>query len=100
MHRRTVHRGFAALALATVLSIAGAHPAAAAANQGFLGRVAGLWSAVVGGESDSFLTRLTGWFDDAKSPRATTKRGWGIDPNGNAIYIDEPTDPPAPGTNG
>jgi hypothetical protein len=95
MYRRSVHRGvhrgIIALALVTVLTVAGAQPAAAA-NQGILGRVAGLWSTVVGGESNSFWSRLTGWFEGNEtvpSPGAPTKRGSGIDPNGRT----EPNDP-------
>jgi len=102
MHRRTVHRGIAALALVASLTAAGARPAAAAANHGFMGRLAGVWSAAAG-ESSSFLDRLVRWFDGgeaAKAPRArtTTKLSWGIDPNGNSILL-EPTDPaqPTPG---
>ncbi|HEV2856041.1 MAG TPA: hypothetical protein VHC97_24855 [Thermoanaerobaculia bacterium] len=97
MFRRTVHRGIAALLLVTFLGVAGARPAAAAPDAGFLGRLAGLWSAVTRGESDTVWNRLTSVFQGRqtpKSPQATTKRGWGIDPNGNAIYID--TDEPAP----
>jgi len=100
MYRRSVHRGIrrgvTALALVTVLTVAGAQPAAAAANQGILGRVAGLWSAVVGGESNSFWSRLTGWFEGNEtvpSSGAPTKRGGGIDPNG---LITEPIDPQPP----
>jgi hypothetical protein len=101
MHRRTVHRGIAALALMSVLSVAGARPAAAA-HQGFLGQLAEAWSAATG-DSSSFFDRLARWVDGgeaAKAPRArmTAKQTWGIDPNGNSILL-EPTDParPAPG---
>jgi hypothetical protein len=101
MYRRSVHRGIhrgvIALALVTVLTVAGAQPAAAA-NQGFLGRVAGLWSAVVGGESNSFWNRLTGWLEGSEAVQpsgAPTKRGGGIDPNGRTEPIDpELTAPP------
>src|SRR5215210_5568597 len=94
MHRRTVHRGIAALALVASLTAAGARPAAAAANHGFMGRLAGVWSAAAG-ESSSFLDRLARWFDGgeaAKAPtaRTPTKLSWGIDPNGNSILL-EPT---------
>lgn len=100
MNRRTVHRGIAALLLVTFLAAAGARPAAA--DAGFLGRLAGAWSAVTGGEPDGFLNRLTGWLAGkpaaTKSPRTLTKRGWGIDPNGQAIYIEDPAPAPGNGT--
>jgi hypothetical protein len=97
MYRRTIHRGIAALSLVTFLAVA-AQPAMAAPDAGFLGRLAGLWSSVVGGESDTLWHRLTGWEGNkpaAKKPQATTKRGWGIDPNGNAIVIED-DDPRTP----
>lgn len=103
MNRRTVHRGIAALLLVTFLAAAGARPAAAAADAGFLGRLAGAWSAVTGGDPDGFLNRVAGWFAGKpaanKSPRTITKRGWGIDPNGTAISTDDPAPtPPGNGT--
>jgi hypothetical protein len=91
IHRGIIHRGIIALALVTILTLAGAQPAAAA-NQGILGRVAGLWSAVAGGESNSFWSRLTVWFEGNETVQpsgAPTKRGGGSDPNGRT----EPTDP-------
>jgi hypothetical protein len=97
MFRRTIHRGIAALSLVTFLALAGAQPAAAAPGAGFLDRLAGVWSAVVGGESDSLWNRLTIWKEAkpaAKSPRATAKRGFGIDPNGERLESD--TENPTP----
>lgn len=96
MYRRTIHRGIAALSLVTFLAVAGAQPAMAASDAGLLGRLAGLWSTVVGGDSDTLWNRLAGWAAGkpaAKTPRAAVKRGWGIDPNGRAVVIedDEPT---------
>ena len=96
MYRRIVHRGIAALALVTVLTVAGAQPAAAAGQQGLPGRAAGAWS-VIAGESGNLLDRLVRWFDGgerARAPRTrtTTKLGWGIDPNGGWI-IAEPAQP-------
>ena len=103
MYRRTIHRGIAALSLVTFLAVAGAQPAMAAPDAGFLGRLAGLWSSVVGGESETLWHRLTGWGGGkpSKSPRATAKLGWGIDPNGRAVTVEEPgpTGPDA-GTSG
>lgn len=98
MYRRTIHRGIAALSLVTFLAVAGAQPAMAAPDAGLLGRLAGLWSAVAGGESETLWNRLTGWAGGkpaGKTPRATAKRGWGIDPNGNAIVVEE-EDPTSP----
>ena len=96
MHRRSIHRGIAALALVTVLTVAGAQPAAA--HQGFIGRLAEAWS-VATGEPSSFLDRLARWFDGghrAKAPRTsvTEKQTWGIDPNGGWI-VTPPTEPVA-----
>jgi hypothetical protein len=95
MFRRTIHRGIAALSLVTFLAVAGAQPAAAS-DAGFLGRLAGLWSAVAGGESDTLWNRLTGWLEGqpvaVKGSSTTTEviqeRGGGIDPNGNRIVTD------------
>lgn len=91
MYRRTIHRGIAALSLVTFLAAAGAQPAMAAPDAGLLGRLAGLWSSVVGGEPDTLWHRLTGWAGKpaGKTPQAAAKKGWGIDPNGNAIIIDD-----------
>jgi hypothetical protein len=105
MYRRTIHRGIAALLLVTFLGVAGARPAAAAPTGGFLGGLAGLWSAVTRGESDTLWSRVAGWLEGRqapKSPRATTKRGFGIDPNGNMISIEDPdpTDPSPSNTGG
>jgi hypothetical protein len=100
MYRRTIHRGIAALSLVTFLAVAGAQPVAAAPDAGFLGRLAGLWSAVAGEDSDTLWNRLTGWAGGkpaGKTPRATTKRGWGVDPNGNAIVLEDEHPQPTPG---
>ena len=102
MSGRTIHRGIAALSLVTFLAVAGAQPAAAAPDAGFLGRLAGLWSEVVAGESDTLWNRLAGWLEGqpaAKSSSVTTtpvditqQRGGGIDPNGTRLVTD--TAPP------
>lgn len=104
MFGRTIHRGIAALSLVTFLAVAGAQPAAAAPNAGFLGRLTGLWSKVVaGGEQDTLWNRLTGWLEGqpaaAKASSVTTtpvdttqQRGGGIDPNGNRLVVE--TAPP------
>ncbi len=99
MYRGTIHRGIAALSLVTFLAVAGAQPAMAAPAPGVLGRLAGLWSAVTGGESDTLWNRLTVWVAGKpadKSPRATTKRGFGIDPNGRTT----PEEPSPTGPDG
>lgn len=103
MFRRTIHRGIAALSLVTFLALAGAQPAAAAPGAGFLDRLAGVWSAVVGGEADSLWNRLTVWSEAkpaGKSPRATVKRGFGIDPNGNRLDVEAEDPPPSASNNG
>jgi hypothetical protein len=98
MFRRTIHRGIAVLSLVTFLAVAGAQPAAAAPNAGFLDRLAGLWSAVAGGEPDTLWNRLAGWLEGqpaAKSSSTTTtpvdttqQRGGGIDPNGTRVVVE------------
>jgi hypothetical protein len=97
MYRGTIRRGITALSLVTFLAVAGAQPAAAASDAGFLGRLAGLWTAVAGGESDTLWNRLTVWLEGKpgnKAPRATAKRGFGLDPNGRVTPVDDqPTDP-------
>jgi hypothetical protein len=90
MYRGTIHRGIAVLSLVTFLAVAGAQPAAAAPDAGFLGRLAGLWSAVAGGESDNFLNRLAVWLGAEPTAKASSsteidERGGGIDPNGNDL---------------
>ena len=91
MQIRTVRRGFAALAIAAALGLAGAYPAAAA-ETGWVERglswLAGLWGA-----------------DDAAAPRAEgltsiqaldeLEKGYGVDPNGSGSEGIEP--PPADG---
>lgn len=87
MFRRTVHRGTAALVLVAVLAFAGAQPAAAA-NLRFADRLAGLWSAVTGGEPAGLWNKLIGWFaEPEKTPPVKSDTGWGSDPNG---YITNP----------
>lgn len=99
MYRRSVHRRMAALAVVTALTVAGAQPAAA--HQGFIGRLAEVWSAATG-EPNHFLDRLARWFDGgrtAQAPRTrTAKQTWGIDPNGGSVVAPpaEP-EPDAPG---
>src|SRR5882672_3612062 len=87
MQHRTLHRGIVALAIATSLSVAGAHPAAAA-NLGLLDRLAGLWSFVTGVPSpvSHAVVRRS---NDGAAAKSTTAppppdRGWGIDPNGSS----------------
>ena len=86
MHRKTVHRGIAALALVTVLAFAGAQPAAAA-NLGFLDRLASVWTAVTEREpAISLWDTVAGWFGSATEKEAdttpVTDRGAGLDPLG------------------
>jgi hypothetical protein len=84
MHRRTVHRGIAALALVTALALVGARPAAAM-ELGFLDRLGSLWSAVTGGAREGLWEALTGWMggdEKPASPGGAMKQGSGSDPNG------------------
>lgn len=97
MHRRTAQRGIAALAFVLMLTLAGAQPAAAA-DQGFLDRLAGLWGAVTGTsapQAPSLWDTVTGWFGVTEKTTTTTEpdpteRGWGIDPNGNRLMTVAP----------
>jgi len=80
MELRTVRRGFAALAIATVLGLAGAHPAAAA-ETGPLERslhwLSGLWSAEdAAAPAGSLLDDLVAWAMDE-----SVEKGLGLDPN-------------------
>ena len=86
MHRRTVHRRVAALALVTALALVGARPAAAM-NLGFLDRLGSLWSAVAGGAQEGFWETLTGWWGGEQKPAAPhgavkSDMHTGTDPNG------------------
>lgn len=101
MFPRTIHRGIAALSLVTFLAVAGAQPAAAAPDAGFLDRLAGLWSAVAGGEPDTLWDRLAGWLEGQPAAKASSsstvvdipmERGGGIDPNGTRVVVE--TAPP------
>lgn len=86
MQHRTLHRGIVALAIATSLSVAGAHPAAAA-NLGLLDRLAGLWSVVTGVPSPvshAVVRRSNGTPAKSTTSPPPPDRGWGIDPNGNS----------------
>jgi hypothetical protein len=85
MHRRSVHRGIAVLALVTILALAGAPPAAAA-DLSLLDRVANLWSAVTHGEA-GLWDLVAGWFGGTEKAATTTEddRGAGSDPNGVAV---------------
>ena len=84
MELRTVRRGFAALAIATLLGLAGAHPAAAA-ELGLLERglhwLSGLWPAEAWSAEDVAapagpLDDLFAWFMDE-----SVEKGFGLDPN-------------------
>lgn len=100
MYRRTAQRGIAALAFVLLLTLVGAQPAAAAADQGFLDRLAGFWGAVTGApQAPSLWSTVAGWFGLEKTSTETSEpapgeRGWGIDPNGNRLLT---LDPPVSG---
>ncbi len=100
MYRRTAHRGIAALAFVLLLTLVGTQPAAAA-DQGFLDRLAGFWGAVTGTsapQAPSLWNTVAGWFGFEKSSNSTTdssssdpgERGWGIDPNGVRLMTVNP----------
>lgn len=85
MVQRNARRGFAALALAATLGIAGAHPAAA--DPGFFERgllwLAGLWGGEVAAErADGGLLAIWAGSQADKS--------LGIDPNGIPIQAPPP----------
>lgn len=99
MYRRTAQRGIAALAFVLLLTLVGAQPAAAAADRGFLDRLAGFWGAVTGApQAPSLWSVVTGWFgqektstSDPSNPSDQGERGWGIDPNGlRVLELDPP----------
>lgn len=95
MHRRTVHRRVAALALVTALALVSARPAAAR-ELSFLDRLGSLWSAVTGGAPDGFRETLAGWFGGSRKPVAREggmKQTNGFDPNGQPVV--NPTAPAA-----
>ncbi len=94
MELRTVRRGFAALAIAAILGLAGAHPAAAE-EPGLFERslrwLSGLWaagSAAPNGPEDRGLMSI--WVTE------TVEKGMGVDPNGNPVPGGTPP-PPAGG---
>ena len=89
MELRTVRRGFAALAIATVLGLAGAYPAAAA-EPGLLERglhwLSGLWSAEdAAAPAGSLLDNLFAW-----ALEESVEKGGGVDPNGGHQPGDKP----------
>jgi hypothetical protein len=96
MDRTMVRRGLAALALALVLTLAGAQPAAA--------EEPGFWSTLdclLGlSEEDNFFGSLWedlgNWFtkSDDNSGQIDPERGFGIDPNGYRLEaVPEPAAP-------
>ena len=96
MSRTTASRGISALILVLLLTLAGARPAAAAdlGSWGFSfdRLVSGFWAEVTGW--------LSGQADKASEsePADTMDRGFGLDPNGNTIYV--VPDHPEPGSQG
>jgi hypothetical protein len=97
MDRTLVRRGLAALALALVLTLAGAQPVAAE-EPGFWGtldRLLGLWEAE-GNGSESLWDIVGGWFEKT-SFVPDEERGAGLDPNGNSLRISgEPSESASP----
>jgi hypothetical protein len=84
MDRRTVHRWIAALALVAALGVMGARPMAAA-DLGWMDRLASLWSAGTDGKPMGFWDTVIGWFDGTQREGTFAKedRGAGVDPNGS-----------------
>jgi hypothetical protein len=99
MHRKTVHRWIAALALIAALGVMGARPAAAAdlSDPGIGDRLAGLWSTVSAGPA-ALWDSLVGWFGGGGMEKSGLSGGtddgpnvngtWGADPNGLPIGED------------
>lgn len=87
MHRKIVRHGFAALALAAALILAGAQPAAAAEDSRMvaksLGWLSAVWGEIVdrGMKVGDGLGHLIGMWGAASSEQ--TEKGLGVDPNGN-----------------
>jgi hypothetical protein len=93
MHRRTVHRWIAALALVAALGVLGARPAAAAdlSNLRIGEQLASLWSAVSAGPA-ALWEAVSGWFGATEKPEKSAGQTpepppapnatWTIDPNG------------------
>lgn len=92
MSRRTVERGVAALAFVAVLTLAGAQPAAAAKTPTSARRMVSLWSVLTSAGQHAVLGAWEGvqsLFDGAPAPQPQSKKGWGIDPNGNSLRVIE-----------
>ena len=87
MELRIVRRGFATLAIAAILGLAGAYPASAAEERGWLTRslswFVGLW-AVEGSLAESGA-------EEGLVPIAT--KGYGVDPNGEPAPGETPPRP-------
>lgn len=93
MHRKTVHRWIAVLALVAILGVLGAQPAAAAElpHRRAMDRLASLWSAVTAGPS-ALWDSLAGWLGGSGTEKSAAVEDdlpvnqtgtWGADPNGN-----------------
>lgn len=82
MDRRTVRRGFAVLAFAVILGVAGAYPAAAE-EAGLFERslrwLSGLWGQDTGAESRSEDGLFSMW------AASESEKGMGVDPNGGTV---------------
>jgi len=87
MQIRTVRRGFAALAIAATLGLAGAYPAAAAEPGWFergLSWLSGLWSA-----DDVAAPRAEG-LTSMRALEEVVDKGYGVDPNGSQGTVPPP----------
>ncbi len=88
MYRKRFQRGVSAIALATVLALAGAQPAAAA-DPGLVSRIAGLWSVIT---IEPIWETVASWLGvdvsektlpQELSPPPAPNAGWTTDPNGH-----------------
>ena len=90
MDRRTVRRGFAVLAFAAILGVAGAYPAAAE-EAGFFERSLRWWSGLWGAQDTGAESRpedglFSIWGADE------VEKGMGVDPNGGTVQgVTRPT---------
>jgi hypothetical protein len=99
MERNNAQR-VAALAIVTSLALGGAHPAAAA-GASFLDRLGSFWSVLTGEPGAAPAVRQAAERHGATRARqakaaqgtttANTDKGWGLDPNGNSVFV--PLDP-------
>jgi hypothetical protein len=84
MELRTVRRGLVTLAIAALLGLAGAYPASAAEERGWLTRSLSWLSALWAGDDSPAESRA----GEGLVPIAT--KGYGVDPNGLPVPGETP----------